>query len=134
MAWPCSRGNRCASETFATYKIESDDLVLCDAIEFVVSTKPQATRFGKFGRPVGRKDAHQMSVRGIVFANSRDGIWRSERVLARFDDVAVGSDRKIEETEFWIADESDRLLALAWVKRNESVVACPIRAGPRGEN
>lgn len=57
---PCR--SHCASETFAVYKIESDNLVLSDAIEIVVRIKPQTARFAKFGGPVCGKDAHKMSV------------------------------------------------------------------------
>jgi hypothetical protein len=85
----------CGSETFAACKVEDDNLVLRDAIEIAIRTKAQTTRFAKFGRPVGRKDAHKASVFGIVFTDRRDGVCRSEGVFARSDNVAVRADRKI---------------------------------------
>src|ERR1700747_157114 len=76
----------------AIAKIEGDNFVLGDAIEIAVATKAKAARPAKFGRPFGTKDAHEMSVRGVVFTDRRHCIGRSKWILARYDDVAIGRD------------------------------------------
>src|SRR5579864_3764136 len=79
-------------ETFAVHKIESNNFVLGDAIEIAIGTEAKSARPAKFAEPVGTKDAHKMSVRSIVFTDRRHGIGSSKRILARYDDVAIGCD------------------------------------------
>jgi hypothetical protein len=120
-------------QTSAAIGIERDNLVLGDAVEMAIRPKAQTARPGKLGQAAGREDAHKMSVRGVVFANGRRGIRRAERVLARYDDIAVGCDRQIKRAEFRVADQPDRPHELTGVKRNDSVVAYAIGVDPGGE-
>jgi hypothetical protein len=125
--------SHCGPQTSAAIGIECDDLVLGDAVEMAIRPKAQTSRPAKFGQAAGREDAHKMSVRGVVFANGRRGVRRAERVLARYDDVAVGCDRQIKRAEFRVADQPDRPHALTGVKRNDSVVAQAFGVDPGGE-
>jgi len=125
--------SHCGPQTSAATDIERDDLVLGDAVEMAIRPKAQTSRPAKFGQAAGREDAHKMSVRGVVFANGRRGIRRAERVLARYDNVAVGCDRQIKRAEFRVADQPDRPHALTGVKRNDSVVAQAFGVDPGGE-
>ena len=79
-------------ETFAVRKIEGDNFILGDAIEIAIGTKAKTARPAKFGQAFGTKDAYKMSVRGVVFTDRRNGIGRSKRILAGYDDVAIGRD------------------------------------------
>src|SRR5580692_261854 len=89
-------------ETFAVCKIEGHNFILGDAIEITVGTEAKSARPAKFGQVFGTKDAHKMSVRGIVFTDRRHGIGRSKWILASYDDVAIGRDCQVERTESWV--------------------------------
>jgi hypothetical protein len=60
-------------------------------------------------------------------------VRRAERVLARYDDLAVGCDRQIKRAEFRVADQPDRPHPLTGVERNNSFVAHAIGVDPGGE-
>src|SRR5580700_11434243 len=70
-----------ATQARARRKIEGDDLVLSDAVEVPVRTKPKTARFPKLSQPDGREDPHQVSIRSVVFAHARHGICRTERMF-----------------------------------------------------
>ena len=77
---------------FPVPKIEGDDFILSDAIESAIGTKAKTARPAKFGHTFGTKDAHKMSVRGVIFTNRRHSIGGSKWILARYDDVAIRRD------------------------------------------
>jgi hypothetical protein len=57
-------------KTFAITKIKGDNFVLGDAIEIPIRTKAKTARPAKFGQPFGTKDAHKMSVCGVIHGPS----------------------------------------------------------------
>src|SRR5580658_3984275 len=59
-----------AAQARARRKIEGDDLVLSDAVEVPVRTKPKTARFPKLGRLGGRENPHKMPIRSVVFAHA----------------------------------------------------------------
>jgi hypothetical protein len=77
-------------KTFAITKIKGDNFVLGDAIEIAIRTKAKTARPAKFGHPFGTKDAHKMSVCGVIFTDRRHGIGHSKWMLAGYDDVPIG--------------------------------------------
>jgi hypothetical protein len=87
-----AEASRMAPQAFAGREIERDNLVLGDAVEVPIGTKAQSARLAERDRAGWRERADEVSVRGVVFANGRNGIWRAERALGN-DNVAVGCDR-----------------------------------------
>ena len=79
-------------KTFTIPKIEGDNFVLGDAIEIAIGTKAKTAWPAKFGQPFGMKDAHEMSVCGVIFTDCRHGIGHSKWILARYNDVPIGRD------------------------------------------
>lgn len=79
-------------KTFSIPEIEGDHFVLGDAIEIAIGTKVKTARPAKFGQPVGTKDAHKMSVRGVIFTDRSHGIGHSKWMLARYNNVPIGRD------------------------------------------
>jgi hypothetical protein len=72
-------------------------------------------------------------VRGVVFAKARHGIGRIERVLAGYDDVAVGRDREIERAEFRVYYQPRRQSGSARSEHDNAIVTLAIRADAGGE-
>jgi hypothetical protein len=84
--------SHCRPEPFAIPKIKGDNFVLGDAIEIAIGTKAKTAWPAKFGQPFGMKDAHEMSVRGVIFTNRRHCIGRSKWMLAGHDNVTIVRD------------------------------------------
>ena len=73
--------SHCGPQTSAAIGIERDDLVLGDAVEMPVWTKPETPRLPKQSRLGGKEDTHKVSIRSVVFAHARHSICRTERML-----------------------------------------------------
>jgi hypothetical protein len=80
-----------------------------------------------------QKDAHKMSVRGVVFTDRRHGIGCSKWILARYDNVAIGRDRQVERTECRVAHEPRGLHVAIWSECDNSIVALARRTDPRAQ-
>ena len=70
-----------------------------------IGSKAQAARFAELSLSTRRENPDQVSVHGIVFPNTCHRIHRAEWMLARGNDIAVGSDGEIERTQFGIRDQ-----------------------------
>ena len=77
-------------EAFAAPNIEGENFILGDAIKIPIGTKAKTARPAKRLRSFGAKDAHKMSIRGVVFPDCRHSIGRSKWILAGYDNVTVG--------------------------------------------
>ena len=86
----------------AARKVESHDLILGDAVENPVRTKAQAARPVELGRSVRREDTNEIPVGGAVLANAGYRIRRTERLLTRHNDVAIGRYDEVERAELRI--------------------------------
>jgi hypothetical protein len=85
-------------------EIERDDFVLGHAIQHSVRPKPQAARLPQSSPTIRSKDANEMAVGSIVFADGRHRIWSSERMFTAHDHVSVRRDCEIERAELTIFD------------------------------
>ena len=119
-------------ETFAVGKIEGHNFIPGDAVEIAIGTEAKPARPAKSGQVFGTKNAHKMSVRGVVLTDRRHGIGRSKWILARYDDVVIGRDRQVERTEFRVTHKPRRHVVIG-SEGDNSVVARARRADPRAQ-
>lgn len=92
-------------KTFAIGEIEDNNFVPGNTVKIAVGTKAQTARPAKFGQAFGTKDAHEAPIGGVVLANRGHRIRHSKRILAGYDNVAVGRDGQIERTEFGVVHQ-----------------------------
>jgi hypothetical protein len=83
--------------------------------------------------PAGKKTRTRFPSTASIFANSRHGVGRSERVFARNDNVTIRANRQVERDKFGVVREQERLDALAESERKDRIVALAVRTDPRGE-
>src|SRR5580692_770215 len=120
------------AKTAAAREVECDDLVLSDAVELTVIAEAQSTRLSKRRKARSGEHAHQPPGVRIVLADSRHRIGRSERVLARHDQVAIWRQDEIERTELRVFDQPNGARGIAW-KGDDRLVPVAIRSYTRGE-
>ena len=83
---------------------DGNNLVAGDAVERSIGSKAQAARFAELSLPIWGENSHEVSVCHIIFPNARHRVHRTEWMLARDNNVAVGRDCQIERTQFGIGN------------------------------
>jgi hypothetical protein len=116
------------AKTAATCEMKCDHLILSYAVKVAIGTEAQAARPSKLREPMGGEQADELSAPGIILSDSRDRIGHPERLLARYQHVAVWRHDEIEWAKFRIMlDQPICPRAIGRIEYDDPVVPFPAR-------